>query len=86
MDDVQPRLQQVFRKVFADPALELRDEMTAADIDGWDSLAHINLIIAIEREFKIKFAMAQISKMKDPGQNVGSMKKLLEQKLGKSPQ
>ena len=84
MDDVRPQLQEVFRDVFDDPALVLRDEMTATDVEGWDSLAHINLIIAVERRLKIKFAMAEISRMKEPGQNIGSFLRLVEGKLGRS--
>ena len=49
------------------PAIVLQDEMTAADVDGWDSLAHINLIIAVERKLGIKFATAEISRMKEAG-------------------
>ncbi len=84
MDDVRSQLQEVFRDVFDDPALVLRDEMTANDVEGWDSLAHINLIIAVERRLKIKFAMAEISRMKEPGQNIGSFLRLVEGKLGRS--
>jgi acyl carrier protein len=83
MNEARDRLQQIFRKVFGDATIELRDEMTAADIDGWDSLAHINLIIAVEREFKIKFAMAEISKTKDPGQNIGTLLQTIQGKLGR---
>ena len=67
MNDVRQRLQNIFREVFDDPGLELRDEMTAQDIDGWDSLAHINLIIAVESKLKVKFATAEISRLKEPG-------------------
>jgi acyl carrier protein len=83
MSDVRDRVQEVFRSVFDDPALVLRDEMTASDIDGWDSLTHINLIIAVERALKIKFATAEIARMKAPDQNVGSFLKLIESKLAK---
>jgi acyl carrier protein len=83
MVDVRERLQENFREVFDDPAIVLRDDMTAADVDGWDSLAHINLIIAVERGFKIKFATAEISRMKEPGENVGSFLRLIERKLAK---
>jgi acyl carrier protein len=81
MSDVRERLQETFRQVFGDPQLVLRDDMTAADVDGWDSLAHINLIIAVERGLKIKFATAEISRLKEPGQNVGSFLRLVESKL-----
>ena len=81
MNETRDRLQQIFRKVFGDSSIELRDDMTAPDIDGWDSLAHINLIIAVEREFKIKFATAEISKTKDPDQNIGTLLRTIEGKL-----
>ena len=80
MADVREQTEEVFRQVFDAPDLVLRDDMTAADVDGWDSLTHINLIIALERRLKIKFATAEISRMKEPGQNVGSFLKLIEGK------
>ncbi len=80
-DNIRERAQEIFREVFDDPALVLKDEMTAADVEGWDSLAHINLIIAIERKLGIKFATAEISRMKEAGQNVGSFLQLIESKV-----
>ena len=82
MNDVRQRVQEVFRDVFDDPAIVLRDEMTASDVDGWDSLTHINLIIALERRLGMKFATAEISRMKEPGQNVGSFLRLIAEKIG----
>lgn len=82
MIDVRKRFQEIFREVFDDPGIEVRDEMTAADVEDWDSLSHINLIIAVERQLGIKFATAEISRLKDPGQNVGSFLRLIESKLG----
>jgi acyl carrier protein len=81
MPEPHERLQNIFRQVFNDQTLVLRDDMTAADIDGWDSLTHINLIIAVEKEMGIKFATAEISKMKEPGQNVGTFRLLIESKI-----
>jgi len=81
MSEVRERVQSIFRDVFDDQDLVLTDGMTAADIDGWDSLAHINLIIAIEQKLGIRFATAEISRLKEPGQNVGSFLKLIERKL-----
>lgn len=81
MPDVRERLQEIFRDVFSDETLVLTDAMTAADVDGWDSLAHINLIIAVERSLSVRFATAEISRMKDPGQNVGSFVALVQRKL-----
>jgi acyl carrier protein len=83
MSNARERVQDVFRETFDDPELVLRDEMTADDVAGWDSMAHINLIISLERRLGIKFATAEISQMKDPGQNVGSMLRLIEGKLAR---
>ncbi|HKQ96746.1 MAG TPA: acyl carrier protein [Candidatus Polarisedimenticolia bacterium] len=75
-------MQEVFRTVFDDDAIVLRDEMTSADIDGWDSLMHINLMVAVERRFRVKFATAEIAALKGDGQNVGTFLRLVSTKLG----
>lgn len=84
MNDIQQQLHSILRDVFNDPTLAVNDEMTAIDIDGWDSLAHINVIIAMERGFGVKFATAEISQVKEPGQNIGSLVRLVERKLSRS--
>ena len=81
MADTKEEMQSLFRQVFGDDELVLRDQMTAADVDGWDSLAHINLIIAVERRFGIKFATAEISHLKGDDQNVGKFIALVQTKL-----
>ena len=83
MSDVRTQAQEVFRQVFDDPEIELRDDLTADDIAGWDSLTHINLMVATEKRFKVKFATAEISKLKDDGQSVGSFLALLNKKLAR---
>lgn len=83
MTDIREQIQSIFRRVFADPGLVLTDDMTAADVDGWDSLNHINLIIAVEKTLGIKFATAEISRMKEPGQNVGTFIALIQSKIAK---
>ncbi len=80
MNDTRDQMQSIFRNVFGDDELSLKDSMTAADVDGWDSLAHINLIIAIEKHFGIKFATAEISGLKADGQNIGTFLRLVEAK------
>jgi acyl carrier protein len=82
MDKLRLEMQKVFRTVFGDSELELRDEMTATDVDGWDSLAHLNLMIAIEREFGIRFATAEMAGMKDEGRTVGDLLALVHRKKG----
>jgi acyl carrier protein len=53
---------------------------TAQEVPGWDSLAHINLVAAVEEEFRIRFAMAELQKL----QNVGEMVALIERKAGRN--
>jgi acyl carrier protein len=81
MTEVHYQLQDVFRDVFSDPSIILNEGMTAEDVDGWDSLAHINLIIAIEKRFGVKFATAEISRLKEDSANVGSLLQALAGKL-----
>lgn len=80
MSDVRQRLQEVFEDVFDRPVV-LTDELSAKDIEDWDSLQHINLIIAVEKRFRIRFATAEISRLKEPGQNIGSFVRMLEGKV-----
>jgi acyl carrier protein len=84
MDELRQEMQQVFQDVFGDPTIALQDRMTAADIEGWDSLMHINLIIAVERRFGIRFATAEISGLKGDDQNVGTFLRLVASKLGRA--
>ena len=71
-------MQEVFRDTFDDEGLMLRDEMTAAEVENWDSLTHIDLIVGIERQFKVRFTTAEVSSMK----NVGDLRALIEAKVG----
>lgn len=75
--EIKERLQEIFRDVFDDEELEIRDDMSAKDIEDWDSLAQINLIIAIEKEFRVKFNLEEVSKLK----NIGEMLELINLKL-----
>lgn len=70
-------LQAVFRQVFDDESLTVRDETTAADVDGWDSLAQINLVVGAEGRFGVRFQTAEIRALK----NVGEFKRLIAAKL-----
>lgn len=59
LDDVPARMNQVFHDVFDDSGIEIRDDMTAADVENWDSLTHINLIVALEKAFAIRFTTGE---------------------------
>ena len=81
MEEIRQQVQEVFREVFEDPALLLNDRMTAEDVDGWDSLAHIDLIVAIEKRLGVRFATVEISRLKEDGANVGNLLELVARKL-----
>ncbi len=71
------KLNEIFRDIFDDETITVGEITTAADIEGWDSLTHINLLATIEDEFDIKFEMKDVVKMK----NVGEMADLIEEQL-----
>ena len=66
-NDVMFRLTNVFREQFEDETLNLSRTTTAQDVQGWDSLMHINMIAAIEREFKIRFTTREITALRNVG-------------------
>ncbi len=69
-DEVYDRLNEIFRDVFDDDSITVSDSTTSADIEEWDSLEHINLVVAVEEEFGFKFQMGQVVSMKDVGEMV----------------
>jgi acyl carrier protein len=81
MESLRDQIREVFREVFQDDDLSLTESTTAADVDGWDSLVHINLIIALEKRFGIKFATAEISRLNSASANVGTLFELVGKKL-----
>ena len=70
------KLNGIFRIVFDNEDISIRPEMTANDIDGWDSISHINLILAVEKGFSIKFTQKELLTMR----NVGDLVKGIESK------
>ena len=68
--EIIKRLNEVFRDVFDDDSIVISERTTADDIEDWDSIEHINLISAVEREFKIRFTMGEVSGMKDVGEMI----------------
>lgn len=77
MENLLSKIEAVFREVFDDPELTISAETTAADVPGWDSFAHINLIFALEHEFKVKFALGEMQELK----NVGEMAHVIITKM-----
>lgn len=73
------QLTPIFREVFDDNDIVLNRQTTADDIDAWDSLSHMNLIVAVEMKFKVKFALGELQSLK----NVGELADLVDKKLKK---
>ena len=69
-EEVYETLNGVFQDVFDDESIVVNDDTTSEDVDGWDSLEHINLIVAVEQEFGVKFNMGQVVSMKNVGEMV----------------
>lgn len=75
---VEERLTALFQDVFGDEDLIATDELTAADVEAWDSVAHINLMFAIEQEFAVQFEGNQLAEF----ENVGALKAWLADRAG----
>jgi len=75
--DLYARLTPVFRDVFDNDDIVLTPQLTADQVDGWDSLGHVRLIVAIEKELGITFSSAEIAGL----ENVGQMMDLIARKM-----
>jgi acyl carrier protein len=66
--EIYTELTHIFQDIFDDESIIVTPELTAADVPEWDSLNHINLVVAIEQRFKIKFQTAELEQMHAAGQ------------------
>jgi acyl carrier protein len=73
---IYERLNNVFKDVFDDESISVSDSTTAKDIGEWDSLNHITLIVAVEKEFGFKFKMGEVVKL----HNVGEMADIIAER------
>lgn len=76
-NEIVEKLTNVFHEVFNDNSIVLRDEMTAADVENWDSLTHMLMITKVEEVFGIKFKLKELNKLKQ----VGDLISIVETKL-----
>jgi acyl carrier protein len=76
MNELLEQVQSIFRDILDQPELILTRESTAYTVEDWDSLAHVNIVTAVERRFKIKFALSELQALR----NVGEMLDLIEKK------
>jgi acyl carrier protein len=74
---IYTRLASVFRDVLDEDDLVLTPEITADDVDGWDSLSHIRLVLAVSKAFGVKFSASEIGGLK----NVGEFVELIQKKM-----
>jgi acyl carrier protein len=77
--EIFARLGKVFQDVFDDESIEIFDAMTAEDLDEWDSVSHISLVLAVEKEFGVTLNAAEIGTLA----NVGAMVSLLTEKVAR---
>lgn len=75
--DIFAKLTEIFEDVFDREGIELAEETTAKDVEGWDSLTHIALLAAVEDEFDIKFDMKDVQGLKDVGALVSAIEAAL---------
>lgn len=74
--EIVSKLTPIFRDVFGDNGLVVTDGMTASDVPAWDSLSNINMIIAVEKTFNVKFSIKDVRSLK----NVGELLDLIKRK------
>jgi acyl carrier protein len=79
MDEPQiyARMANIFEDVFDEDSIEITPELSAKDVDGWDSLTHVRLLLTVEKAFKIKFSTSEIGKL----ENLGDLVKLIKARV-----
>lgn len=75
--ELMEKINGIFQDIFDDDTLVITDASTAADIEDWDSLEQINILVAMEKEFNVKFSVGEVEGLRD----VGEMADLIQSKL-----
>lgn len=65
--EIDRRITDIFRDIFENDSLELSPSTSAEDVEGWDSIAHISLIFALEEEFGVQFSSRELESMRNVG-------------------
>ncbi|MCR5221463.1 MAG: acyl carrier protein [Lachnospiraceae bacterium] len=79
-EEIFEKVQEIFRDVFDDEELIISDKTNSDEIEDWDSLEHISLIVSMEKEFSMKFDIKEVNKL----ENVGEMIDLIKRKMDKA--
>lgn len=74
--EIYQELTKIFHQVFDDDSIVVRPDLTAKDVEGWDSLSHIRLVLTVERAFGVKFSASEIGQLK----NVAGLAELVRSK------
>jgi acyl carrier protein len=72
--EIYSRLTEIFQRVFDEDDIKVTPQLAAKDVDGWDSLTHIRLIMTVEKAFRVKFSTSEIGKL----ESVGSLAALIK--------
>lgn len=75
---IYTRLTKIFQDVLDDDSISLTPQLTAKEVDGWDSLTHIRIMLTVERAFKTKFSTSEIGKLKNVGDLVALIRSRAE--------
>ncbi len=71
-------IRDVVGDVLGDDDIVITEETTAGSLDGWDSMAHVNIVIGIEKRFGLRFSAASLAKLRGEGASVGQIVDLIE--------
>jgi acyl carrier protein len=71
VNTIWEELTEIFRNIFEDDEIVLHPHTTARDVDGWDSLTHIQLMVAVEKAFGIRFNTGELTGLANVGELVG---------------
>ena len=69
-DEIMEKVQAIFRDVFDDDTLIITDSTNSSDIEDWDSLEHITLVVSMEKEFSLNFDLKEVNKLENVGEMV----------------
>jgi acyl carrier protein len=73
--DILNKLNEIFAEVLDNDEIKLTPETTAADVEDWDSLNHIQLVVAIEKQFKVRFNSGEVQSWKNVGEMIDSVQR-----------
>jgi acyl carrier protein len=76
-DQILSKVQSIICDVLDEPSIKLTEITAASDVEGWDSLTHIHLVVAIEKHFKIKFTSKEILSWQNVGEMINSIRSKL---------